>query len=173
MKCLVLLGFLSVGCGTDKPVDVDTSTLRALVYKTPTGGIDSDLRAYYEDFKAAATANGKPLKGPTLKALHWVDKVSAPDAGEGEGYYGGCIIVKQFDGTRYAEVQIENSARSLPLPVLKLLVTHELGHCLSDLKHSDHEGSIMYPSIGSKEQIEHPEAYEDDAWKSLVGEMFK
>ncbi|WP_141732939.1 hypothetical protein [Oligoflexus tunisiensis] len=132
-RMILVLWFLLVlvSCGEDH-VNYDTST-----YTPPANlYIDPDLKPHLDAYIADAAAAGVPVSEETLqdfKGLMWTDHVNiqaAPDA----TLLGHC---QRRPGLRFVEILRPNSEGKAGTTLvdaitLKIMVYHELGHCLHD-----------------------------------------
>lgn len=144
---LLLLLAGCTGCGGANPGIPDNGN----AVPTHIDVIDPELLHYVQEFVVDC-----PEAVPeSLHRLEWV----TPDANWDPNVMGYCIPVA-------GEIVLDEQYKSSPPIIQRLLIYHELGHCIAGLEHVDKGYEIMSPEL----DINAP-AYYTRAWNSLVYNM--
>lgn len=146
IPCLILVTLLFVACRESK---VDDDTYNGKTYTPPSQlFIDPELRPYLDSYTADAAAAGVPVPEATLQefqGLMWTDKVNTKAASDAT-ILGVC---HRRTGLRYVEILHPNAEGKVGSTArdeitLKVMVYHELGHCLHDFSgHTSGKGAAV------------------------------
>lgn len=114
--------------------------------------LDRELKPYYEDFLLEAKKRNHAVE---TERLGFVSLVS------GERYLGKCI---------YGEGVLVNKSKTQMDPcTLRVVIFHELGHCLLDLPHNDEPGAVHI----MQKKFEPSCAIYLYLWEELLDELFE
>lgn len=153
----------------------DVTEQQEQTYYTPPGSIDADSQAYIDDFRAQAASRHIPVDYTKLVAVTYQDNPSVTVAGKEEAIWGLCQIYYEPDGSAVSSVLLNSELNtSVPPEEKKLIIDHELGHCLYGLGHTTRDQSnilqIMFWSSG-QEQIDNATEY-DSNWSTYLDFLF-
>lgn len=148
MKILIFLLFL-VGCGNNTQIKT--------TYRYPDKNIDPCFTHYLDMYIEDTKRYGALYDYTEIQTFKWVKKLS-------RGAIGRCSIAEYDDGLHgYIYLLIEEETWSETYT--KYVIYHELGHCLTNLKHIKEFG-IMSPYIIADDE------FIEDNWDDLVSHMF-
>jgi hypothetical protein len=143
---LILASLLFIACGESK---VDDDTYNGKVYTRPSRlAFDPELKPIMDSYLADAAAAGVPVSETTLQefqGLMWTDKVNVKAAADAT-ILGVC---HRRAGLRYVEILHPNAEGKVGTTemdeiTLKVMVYHELGHCLHDFSgHTSGKGAAV------------------------------
>lgn len=146
MSCLILVTLLFAACGESK---VDDDTYNAKTYTPPSNlAFDPGLKPIMDSYLADAAAAGVPVPESTLQefqGLMWTDKVNVKAASDAT-ILGVC---HRRAGLRFVEILRPNAEGKVGTTAmdditLKVMVYHELGHCLHDFSgHTSGKGAAV------------------------------
>jgi len=146
MSCLILVTLLFAACRESK---VDDDTYNAKTYAPPSQlSFAPELQPYLDSYLADAAAAGVPVPDTTLQefqGLMWTDKVNVKAASDAT-ILGVC---HRRAGLRFVEILHPNAEGKVGSTMmdeitLKVMVYHELGHCLHDFSgHTSGQGAAV------------------------------
>lgn len=167
---LILATLLFAACGESK---VDDDTYNSKTHTAPTKlAFDPELQPIMDSYLADAAAAGVPVPETTLQefqGLMWTDKVNVKAAADAT-ILGVC---HRRSGLRYVEILHPNAegkvgSTALDEITLKVMVYHELGHCLHDFSgHTSGKGAAVMNAYLQPARYFDPEALLMDHFQML------
>jgi hypothetical protein len=161
---------LLVSCGSPAAKDLNDKVIHIVdVGEDPptnlTPDVDEELKPYYNEFLADASARGKTL--PTnLASVKLVDKISFGGQGMNGFVVGLCITYTYSNSKIINHIQIDRMLLK-EKTILKTIVYHELGHCSLSLPHTPPDSmQIMDPVLSMTT------SYINKNWSDLVDYEF-
>jgi hypothetical protein len=155
-KYLWLVIFCSTvmaGCGKEhtiagKYVVSDKGVYTPEATYTPPGSIDAEMQGYINQFNADAAARGVAVGYSDLVSVSWQDNLNM----DGQPLWGYCQIYNEPTGPSKSKIVLSTNLRKALPAIMKVIITHELGHCLLGVEHTTHDPAnvlqIMYWSSG-------------------------
>jgi hypothetical protein len=167
---LILATLFFVACGESKVAD---DTYNSKTYAPPSHlSFDPELQPIMDSYLADAAAAGVPVPETTLQefqGLMWTDKVNVKASADAT-ILGVC---HRRSGLRYVEIlhpTAEGKVGSTVLDdiTLKVMVYHELGHCLHDFSgHTSGKGAAVMNAYLQPARYFDPEALLMDHFQML------
>ena len=173
MKFILALAISFVSCATSKKAAYHINDVMVKILYGVPGPIlpihtqvDDELKPYYEQFVNDAGIRRTKLN-TGLETVKVVNEIESPDKDKGTRVIGVCIWHYYDNGVAVRNIEIVKSLLSDPIQ-LRLVVYHELGHCLLNLDHTPNNSKqIMDPISNLSDE------YVTQNWNDLVNYEFE
>ena len=172
IKFVLPLAISFASCATSKKTAYHINDVMIKVlYGVPgpilpiTTEVDAQLRPYYDQFINDASIRRTRLN-TGLETVKLVSEIASPDKDKDTRIIGVCIWHYYENGVALRNVEIVKSLLSDPIQ-LKLVVYHELGHCLLNLDHTPNNSQQIMDPISDLSS-----EYASKNWNDLVNYEF-